>query len=55
MGISIIIGLVLALFFLSGNLTGYTIANINQTSSTWIGLVLLIAGLIGVFFYFKKK
>jgi len=53
-GIIAILGLVLAIFFFSANITGFAIANLSQTNSTWIGVVLLVIALIIVWFYFRK-
>ena len=49
------IGILGALFFLSSNLTGNVISNLTQTSSNIIGGALFFVGLIGTFFYFRKK
>lgn len=53
--IVLIIGLVGGLFFLSSNLTGNVIGNLNQTSSNWIGGFLFLIGLVGAFAYFKRR
>jgi hypothetical protein len=45
----------LSLMFLSSNLTGNVIGNLNQVLSNWIGGILFIIGLIGALFYFNKK
>ena len=50
-----IAGLLVGLFFLSSNITGNAISNLNQTSSNWIGVVCLAVGLIAGFFYFKGR
>ncbi|MDD5192249.1 MAG: hypothetical protein PHH54_05930 [Candidatus Nanoarchaeia archaeon] len=50
-----IFSFILALFFLSSNLTGDVISSLNQTSSNVIGLCLLLLGLVGAFMYFRKK
>ena len=49
------IGIATGVFFLSPNLTGNIIGNLNQTSSNWIGVVLSVIGLIGAFAYFKIR
>ncbi len=49
-----IIGLIGGLFFLSSNLTG-NIIGLNQSSSSWIGAVLLVVGLVGSFFWFRNR
>ena len=48
-------GILGGLFFLSPNITGNTISNINQSLSNVLGAVLLVVGLVGVFFWVKKK
>ncbi len=53
--ITAIIGLLVGLFFFSSNFTGYTISNLNQTSSNLIGVVCLAVGLIAGYFYFKRR
>ena len=50
-----IIGLIGGLFFLSSNLTGNVISNLNQTSSNWMGVILLVIGLIAGFFWLKSR
>lgn len=50
-----IVGLAGALFFLSPNLTGNAVANASKTSSNWIGIVLLLIGFVGGYFYFKNR
>jgi len=42
------------LYFLSPNITG-NVVGINNVYSNWIGGVLFIVGLVGVFIYFKFK
>lgn len=54
-GIASIILIVGSLFFLSFNLTGYSIADISITSLNYIGVILFIIGLITAFLYFRKK
>ena len=49
-----VIGLVLGLFFLSPILTGSAVANLNQTTSSWVGLVLLVLAVIGAYTLLKK-
>lgn len=53
-GIVASILLVSSIFFLYSNMTGNVIG-INKTSSNWIGGILFVIGLVGAFFYFKKK
>ena len=50
-----IFGLIGAVSFLSPNLTGNVIRNINFLTSSGIGIVLFLIGLVGSFFYFKKR
>ena len=50
-----IIGILGGIFFLSPTLTGNVIGNLNQTTSKWIGGVLLIMGLIAALIYFRRK
>jgi len=50
-----VISLVFALFFVSSNITGYSILNINYNNLQWIGLCLFICGLTFAFLYFRKK
>lgn len=54
-GTTAIVGIIAGLFFLSGNLTGNVIGSLNQTSSSWIGGVLFLIGLVGAFAYFKRR
>ena len=42
-------------FFLSQNITGNVIANLNQTSANFIGIILFLLGISGVFYYNKKR
>ncbi len=44
-----------SLIFISGNFTGYVIANLTLTSSNWIGGILFLTGLISAFIYFRKR
>lgn len=43
------------LFFLSSNITGNVVGNFTQGNSNLIGVILFCLGLIGGFFYLKKK
>ncbi|MFA5174149.1 MAG: hypothetical protein WC438_03130 [Candidatus Pacearchaeota archaeon] len=45
----------LGVFFLSSNITGNVIGDMNNSTSNIIGGVLFVIGLIGAFFYFKNK
>lgn len=51
--ISSFIGLA-GIFFLSGNITGNVIANLNSTDSNIVGSILFIVGIIGVAFFLKR-
>jgi len=44
-----------SLLFLSSNITGNVIGNLNQPSSNLIGGVLFLIGLMEAFFYFKRR
>ena len=48
-------GIALALVFLSPNLTGNAIANLTTKTSSLIGAGLFIMGIVGSYFWFKKK
>ncbi len=48
-------GILAGLFFLAPNLTGNIIGNLSQTSSNWLGAVLLVAGLAGGFFWLRGR
>jgi hypothetical protein len=54
-GALIIIGLAAGLLFLSPNLTGNVISNLSPGNPNIIGSILLLAGIVGAFFYFKAK
>lgn len=43
------------IFFLSGNITGNVVGGLNQVSLNWIGILLLVLGLVEVFFILKKN
>lgn len=43
------------LIFLSSNMTGNVIGGLNQTSSNWVGAVLLAVGLVAGFFWMKGR
>jgi hypothetical protein len=45
---------VIALFFLSPNLTGNAILNMNKSGSNLIGAGLFVLGLVGLYFWKKK-
>ncbi|MBR9701968.1 hypothetical protein GOV13_03525 [Candidatus Pacearchaeota archaeon] len=48
-------GLITGLFFLSPNITGNVISTLTNSTSNMIGLVLIVIGLIGAFFFFNSK
>ncbi len=50
-----IVTFAIALFFISFNLTGYSIGGLTQESFRWISTSLFILGLVFVFVYFKNK
>ncbi|MEK6935369.1 MAG: hypothetical protein AABW67_01135 [Nanoarchaeota archaeon] len=50
-GISFLASIIL----FSSNITGFAIANLTPRTSNLIGVMLFIIGLIGTFYYFKKK
>ncbi len=50
-----VVGLIGGVFFLSSNITGNVIGNLNQTATNGLGVVLFIIGLVGAFAYFKRK
>lgn len=50
-----ITGIMGGIFFLSSNLTGNVVGNLNQSSSNFIGIGLFLVGLVGALYYFKKK
>jgi len=56
-GIAVSILLVTSIFFLSANLTvtGNVITSLNKATTNWIGGILFVIGLIGAFYYFRKK
>lgn len=45
---------IIGIFFLSSNITGYAISNTNSTTSNWIGIILIIIGIIISLIYVKK-
>jgi len=50
-----IVGIVSGVFFLSPNLTGNVVGNLNESSSNLLGVGLLILGIIAGLFYLKKS
>jgi hypothetical protein len=50
-----IISFIGGLFFLSSNITGNTISSLNSSASNIIGVILILIGLIGAFFWFNRK
>jgi len=44
-----------SLFFIASNFTGNVIGNLNSNSTSAIGIILFLVGLIGTFFYFRRK
>ena len=49
-----IISLILAIFFLSPNLTGFSILSIQLQASNYLGLIFLLIGIV-IFFISKRK
>ena len=49
------VGIIGGLIFLSNNITGNVIGSLNTSSSNVIGAVLLLVGLVGAFFWLKKR
>jgi len=54
-GAATVIILAASLFFISSSLTGNAIADLNETTSSWIGVILFILGIIGAGFYLRNK
>ena len=50
-----IITFLAGIFFLSPKLTGNIVGNLNQVSLNWVGILLLVMGLVEVFFILKKN
>jgi hypothetical protein len=50
-----LIGLGAGIFFLSPNLTGHSISNLTQVATNIIGGSLFVIGVIGSYFYLKKR
>jgi len=50
-----IVGIGAAIFFLSPTLTGNAIANLTTKTSSLIGVGLFVAGMTGLYFWFKRK
>lgn len=51
----IIVGLVGGIFFLSSNVTGNAISNLSNTTSSWIGGVLILIGVVALGFWIKNR
>lgn len=54
-GIVAILSSIAGLFFLSNNITGNVIGSLNTSTLNILGVVLLLVGLVGAFFWLKKK
>ena len=54
-GVPAVLGFIFGIFFLSPNITGNVIGNLNQTSSNFIGVGLLFIGILAGFFWFNKS
>jgi len=50
-----IISFVVALCFISFNLTGNAIGGVSQNNSNWISVILFVLGMIFSFFYFRNQ
>jgi len=50
-----VISLIGSLFFLSSNVTGNAIADLSAGTTSWVGGVLLVVGLVAGFFWIKSK
>lgn len=44
---------VISLFFLSTNVTGFVIGNLNKSNFNWIGGLFFVFGLVGLYFWKK--
>lgn len=50
-----IIGFLGSVFFIRNSFTGYTIAEINQQSSSLFGVVLFLIGIVGLYFWTSRR
>lgn len=50
-----LIGLGGAIVFLSSNLTGNVVGNLNRASSNWIGVIFLLISVVSGFYWLKKR
>jgi hypothetical protein len=50
-----IAGILSSFFFLGSSITGNAIGNISKTSGSWLGIGLLVLGLIAGFFWLKNR
>lgn len=50
-----ILSLLVGIFLVSNNLSGFVISNLSQSSSNWLSAVLLLAGITGSFFWLKSR
>jgi hypothetical protein len=50
-----VISLALGIFFLSGDMTGNTVADLTLETSTGIGIILILFGMMCILFCFKKN
>ena len=44
-----------SIFFLGSSVTGNAIGNLGKSSGSWLGMVLFLVGIAGVFWYFRSK
>ena len=49
------VGLIMVASNIGGNITGNAVSNVTGTTSGLFGVLLFIVGLVGSFFYFKRK
>lgn len=50
-----ILSILISIFFMQSNFTGFAITNLTPKTSNTIGITLFAVGLIGAFYYFRKK
>jgi hypothetical protein len=55
LGIASLIGLIDGAFFFSNRVTGNAISNLSNVTSSWIGGMFFLIGLVGCFFWIKNK
>jgi len=55
LGILSIVSIILGMIFVSGRLTGFVIADLNQTLTNWIGSSLFLVGVVGSLLMLKSR